>query len=305
MQKYMTKLLNENLSSCSATKMQPPWLMKKPQETNMKTILITGASSGFGKFTALELIKKGYTVYGGARRVNEMQELVDAGGHAIKMDVTDDASVAEGINQIISEQGRIDVLVNNAGYGSYAFIETADIDQMKRMYEVNVWGLVRTTQHVLPQMRKQKQGKIINISSIAGKASLAFMGFYSSSKFAVESISDALRQEVGRFGIDVSIIEPGAFSTGFDDTVIKELEGVDVGETYQPIVNSFTPAFKDIYDKAPTPEPVVEAIVSAIESKNPKTRYPVGSDAKMGVIMTKLIGDRTMDKLMLKQMKMD
>lgn len=271
----------------------------------MKTILITGASSGFGKFTALELIKKGYTVYGAARRVNEMQDLVDAGGHALGMDVTDDESVASGTQQIIDEQGRIDVLVNNAGYGSYAFIETANIEQMKRMYEVNVWGLVRVTQHVLPHMRKQNQGRIINLSSIAGKASIAFMGFYSSSKFAVESISDALRQEVGRFGIDVSIIEPGAFSTGFDDTVLNELKDIEVGEAYQPLLDGFIPEFKNIYAKAPTPEPVVEAMISAIENSKPKTRYPVGIDAKIGTFMKKIIGDRAMDKLMLKQLKMD
>ncbi len=269
-----------------------------------KTILITGASSGFGKFTALELIKKGYTVYGAARRVEKMKDLVEAGGHAIRMDVTDDISVTEGVTQILGEQGKIDVLVNNAGYGSYAFIETADIDQMKRMYDVNVWGLVRTSQHVLPHMRKQGHGRIINISSIAGTTSLAFMGFYSSSKFAVESISDALRQEVGRFGIDVSVIEPGAFSTGFDDTVLNELKEANHGETYQPIVDNFIPEFKKTYEKAPTPEPVVEAITAAIESKNPKTRYPVGMDSKMGVIMKKLLSDRTMDNLMMKQMNL-
>lgn len=269
-----------------------------------KTILITGASSGFGKFTALALIEKGYTVYGAARRLNHMQDLVDAGGHALAMDVTDDASVAEGVARIMREQGSIDVLVNNAGYGAYAFVETASIDQMKRMYDVNVWGLVRASQHVLPHMRAAGKGRIINISSIAGKSSLAFMGFYSSSKFAVESISDALRQEVGRFGIDVAVIEPGAFSTGFDDTVLNELKEADPGEAYQSIVDGFIPVFKDIYEKAPTPEPVVEAITKAIESRKPKTRYPVGMDSKMGVFMNGLLSDRTMDHLMLKQMKM-
>ena len=269
-----------------------------------KVVLITGASSGFGKFTARELIKKGYIVYGAARRVEQMYDLVKAGGHVLKMDVTDDESVKSGIKKLIKEQGRIDALVNNAGYGSYSFVETANIDQMKRMYDVNVWGLVRVSQEVLPYMRKQKKGRIINISSIAGKTSLAFMGFYSSSKFAVESISDALRQEVGRFGIDVSIIEPGAFSTGFEDTVFNELKEVNVGEVYQTIVDNFTPEFKKTYEKAPTPEPVVKAIAAAIESKKPKTRYPVGLDAKMGVIMKKWIGDRTMDNMMLSQMKM-
>jgi NADP-dependent 3-hydroxy acid dehydrogenase YdfG len=269
-----------------------------------KIVLITGASSGFGKFTALELIKKGYCVYGAARRVEKMQELVKAGGNAIKMDVTNDASVKSGIAQIIKERGRIDVLVNNAGYGSYSFVETVNIEQMKRMYDVNVWGLVRVTQNVIPYMRKQNNGRIINISSIAGKSSLAFMGFYSSSKFAVESISDALRQEVGRFGMDVSIIEPGAFSTGFEDTVFEELKEVKHGPVYQKIFDNFLPAFKKTYDKAPTPEPVVNAIIKAIESRKPKTRYPVGMDAKMGVLMTKMLSDKAMDNVMLSSMNL-
>ncbi len=269
-----------------------------------KVVLITGASSGFGKFTALELIKKGYEVYGAARRVEQMQELVDKGGHAIQMDVTNDTSVKAGIGQLIDEQGKIDALVNNAGFGSYGFIETTDIDHMKRMYDVNVWGLVRVSQHVLPYMRKQGHGSIVNISSIVGKVSTAFLGFYASSKHAVEAISDALRQEVGRFGINVSIVEPGAFSTGFDDVVLKELEGVNPGEAYQPIVDSFIPFFKNMYAKAPTPEPVVKAIVKAIERRKPKTRQAVGSDAKGGIFMKGLLGDRTFDNIMLGQMKM-
>lgn len=274
-------------------------------ENSKKVVLITGASSGFGKFTAKDLIKRGYIVYGAARRVEQMQDLIDAGGHAIKMDVTNDESVKAGVGRIIDEQGRIDVLVNNAGYGSYGFVETADLEQMKKMYEVNVWGLVRVSQQVLPHMRERKQGRVINISSLAGKMSMAFLGFYASSKFAVEAISDALRQEVGRFGIDVSVIEPGAFQTGFEDKVLDELKDAAPGEVYQPIVDSFIPNLRDIYSKAPTPEPVVEAIVSGIESSKPKTRYLVGTDATMGQFMNRILGDRTVDSLVLNQMKMN
>ncbi|WP_421918401.1 oxidoreductase [Marinifilum sp.] len=269
-----------------------------------KVVLITGASSGFGKFTALELIKKGYIVYGAARRVEQMNELVSAGGKAIKMDVTQDDSVKSGVDQIIEKEGRIDALVNNAGFGSYGFIETTNIDHMKRMYDVNVWGLVRVSQHVLPHMRKMQKGSIVNISSIVGKVSTAFLGFYASSKHAVEALSDAMRQEVKRFGINVSIVEPGAFSTGFDDVVLKELEAVNPGEAYQPIVDNFIPYFKKMYEKAPSPEPVVNAIIKAIEEKNPKTRYAVGMDAKGGIMMKGLLGDRTFDNMMLGQMKM-
>lgn len=270
----------------------------------MKTILITGASSGFGKFTALELINRGYTVYGAARRIDQMKDIVEAGGQAIKMDVTNDLSVKTGIEQILKEQGKIDALVNNAGYGSYAFIETADLEQMKRMYEVNVWGLVRVSQHVLPYMRNQESGSIINISSVVGKISTAFLGFYASSKHAVEAISDAMRQEVNRFGINVSIIQPGAFKTGFDDVVLQELRDVKPGETYQPIVNNFIPFFNKMYEKAPSPEPVVKAIIKAIEKRKPKVRQAVGVDAKGGIFIKGLVSDRAFDNIMMGQMKL-
>lgn len=269
-----------------------------------KIVLVTGASSGFGKFTAIELIKRGYTVYGAARRVEQMLDLVDLGGHAIKMDVTADDSVKAGVEQIIKEQGKIDALVNNAGYGSYGFIETADIDQMKRMYEVNVWGLVRVSQHVLPYMRKEKSGNIINVSSLVGKVSIAFIGFYSSSKHAVEALSDAMRQEVARFGINVSVIEPGVFKTGFDGVVLDELSNVKPGEAYQPLLDNFVPMFNKMYDTAPTPEPVVKAIIKAIEKRKPKTRQAVGADAKGGIMVKGLLGDRTFDNIMLSRMKM-
>ena len=269
-----------------------------------KTILITGASSGFGKLTALDLIKKGYTVYGAARRVEKMDDLVKLGGHAIKMDVTSDESVKSGVGQIIREQGKIDALVNNAGYGSYAFVETANIDQMKRMFEVNVWGMIRVSQAVLPYMREKKTGRIINISSIVGKVSMAFLGFYAASKHAVEALSDATRQEVGRFGIQVSVIEPGVFGTGFDDVVLDEFKEVKPGEAYQSIVDSFIPHFKKMYEKAPTPEPVVKAIINAINSNKPKTRYSVGMDAKGGITLRGLLRDKTFDNLLLGQLKM-
>ena len=270
-----------------------------------KIVLITGASSGFGKFTARELIKKGYTVYGAARRLELMKDLEEIGGHALKMDVTSDESVKAGIDRIIKEQGRIDALVNNAGYGSYGFIETASIDQMKRMYEVNVWGLVRVSQQVLTHMRQQGSGSIVNISSIVGKVSTAFLGFYASSKHAVEALSDAMRQEVTRFGINISIVEPGAFKTEFDDVVLNELKEVKPGEAYQDIVDNFIPFFNDMYKKAPSPEPVVKAIVKAIESNKPRTRSAVGIDSKAGITMKSLVGDRTFDRVMMSQMKMN
>jgi len=272
---------------------------------DQKVVLITGASSGFGKLVAMGLIEKGMIVYGAARRVDKMQDIVARGGHAIKMDVTAESTIQEGIDQIIKEQGRIDVLINNAGYAAYGFVETTDIDHLKRMFDVNVWGMVRCTQKVLPCMRKQNSGTIINISSIVGKVSAGFLGFYAASKHAVEAISDATRQEVGRFGINVSVIEPGAFKTGFDDVVHDELKKVETSEIYQPILKRFISFFDKLYSKAPTPEPVVKAIIKIVYSDKPRIRIAVGSDAKMGIMLKSLVSDKLFDSLMLKQLNMD
>lgn len=170
------------------------------------------------------------------------------------------------------------------------------------MFDVNVWGLLRVSQTVLPFMREKKSGKIINISSVVGKISTGFLGFYSATKHAVEAISDATRQEVGRFGIKVAIVEPGAFKTGFDDVVLDELKEVKVGEAYQGILDRFIPAFKKMYEKAPSPEPVVRVIEKIIKQKNPKIRYPAGVDAKFGIIAKDILHDRIFDKLIMKQM---
>ncbi|GAA1752158.1 oxidoreductase [Agromyces humatus] len=174
---------------------------------------MTGASSGIGEQTALELLRRGFTVYGAARRVDRMSALVDAGGHAIAMDVTDDASVRAAVDRIDSEQGRIDVLVNNAGYGSYGALEDVPIGEARRQFEVNVFGLARITQLVLPGMRARRSGAIVNISSIGGRIYEPLGAWYHATKFAVEGLSDSLRVELEPHGIRVVVIQPGAIRT--------------------------------------------------------------------------------------------
>jgi NAD(P)-dependent dehydrogenase (short-subunit alcohol dehydrogenase family) len=175
--------------------------------------LVTGGSSGIGECTVLELLDAGYVVYTAARRVERMQPLADAGAHVFAMDVTDDASMVAGIERIIDEQGRIDVLVNNAGYGSYGAVEDVPIEEARRQFEVNVFGLARLIQLATPHMRAQRSGRIINISSIGGKFYEPFGGWYHATKFAVEGLSDSLRLELKPFGVDVVIIEPGPIIT--------------------------------------------------------------------------------------------
>ena len=175
-----------------------------------KVILLTGASSGIGYDTATRLARQGHKVYGAARRIDKMQPLKKLGVTPIKMDVTDDASMIAGVNAVLEAEGRIDVLVNNAGYGYFGAIENVSMEEARKQLEVNVFGLARLTQLVIPHMRQQGSGRIVNLASIAGKLALYFGGWYHVSKFAVEGFSDALRMELKPFGIDVVIIEPGA-----------------------------------------------------------------------------------------------
>lgn len=178
-----------------------------------RTALVTGASSGIGEDTARKLQALGYVVYGAARRTDRLQALATDGIRPLTMDVTDDASMTAGVDRILEETGRIDVLVNNAGYGSHGAIEDVPIDEARRQFEVNVFGLARLTQLVSPHMRAQGSGTIINISSIGGRLTTPLGGWYHATKYAVEALSDALRMELRPFGIDVVVVEPGAIRT--------------------------------------------------------------------------------------------
>ena len=178
--------------------------------TITRTALVTGASSGIGEETARRLQGLGYTVYGAARRTGRLEKLAAEGVRPLAMDVTDDASMTAGIARIIEETGRIDVLINNAGYGSYGAIEDVPIDEARRQFEVNLFGLGRLVQLVTPHMRGQKSGTIINISSMGGRLTTPLGGWYHATKYAVEALSDALRMELKPFGIDVVLVEPGA-----------------------------------------------------------------------------------------------
>ncbi len=175
-----------------------------------KVALVTGASSGIGEETANFLISAGYTVYAGARRVDRMKPLADRGARLLKLDVTDDESMVAAAETVLRETGRVNVLVNNAGYGSFGALEDVPIDEARRQLDVNIFGLARMAQLVLPTMRGQRSGKIVNIASVGGKIGEPFGSWYHATKFAVEGLSDALRMELRQFGIDVIIIEPGA-----------------------------------------------------------------------------------------------
>jgi short-subunit dehydrogenase len=264
-----------------------------------QTIIITGASSGIGKETALLLLKQGHTVYGLARRIEQMQDLINAGGHAIKMDITDQKSVTNAVNEILSKEKRVDVLINNAGYAIYGAVEEVSITDARQQFEVNLFGLAAITQLILPIMRKQKQGKIINISSIGGKIYTPLGAWYHATKFALEGWSDCLRCEVKSFGIDVVVIQPGAIQTEWSKVAMQS-EGVKKATAYSEIKAKTEKMMHDNYikGKASHPNEVAQVIAKAIHSKNPKTRYAAGKWSGLALFGRWILPDKVFDKLL-------
>ncbi len=271
-----------------------------------QVILITGASSGMGKVTALQLIGEGHIVYGAARRVDAMQELVAAGGHALAMDVTQADQVHAAVEKIISEQDRIDVLINNAGFGLYGAVEDISIEEAQYQFEVNLFGLARLTQKVLPHMRRQKSGKIINISSMGGKIYTPMGAWYHATKHALEGWSDCLRIEVQSFGIDVVIVEPGAIATAFGDVLTEPMLKRSGSGPYQKMAKVVAKFTTEAYQKknaASPPGVIADIIAKAIRSHRPKTRYVAGKMARPLMFIRKYFGDRFFDYLLLSRMK--
>jgi NAD(P)-dependent dehydrogenase (short-subunit alcohol dehydrogenase family) len=261
--------------------------------------LVTGGSSGIGESTARALLAKGFVVHAVARRVDRMAALAELGVHTHPMDVTDDASMVAGIERIIDEQGRIDVLVNNAGYGSYGAVEDVPIDEARRQFEVNVFGLARLVQLVTPHMRAQGSGRIINISSIGGKFYEPFGAWYHATKFAVEGFSDSLRMELRPFGVQVVLIEPGPIRTEWNEIArdsLLERSGDGPYASYARHAHDVMERF-DEPSRASTPEEVADKIVKAALAKRPAARYPVGRGARVITTSRDLLPDRVFDEV--------
>jgi len=266
-------------------------------------VLISGASSGIGMETAHLLSENGYTVYGAARRVERMDALKPYGVKTIGMDVVDDKSMTAAIKQILDNEGRLDILINNAGFGFYGAVEDVSLEDARYQMEVNVMGAARLAQLVLPGMRDRRYGKIINISSIAGKVATPFGGWYHASKFALEGLSDSLRNEVKPFGIDVILIEPGGIKTEWGPIAFDNLEKSSEKSVYKAAVIKFSTAFKKTTDKHSDPDVIAKLILKAIEAERPKARYSAGYMAKPTLLMRKLLCDKMLDSLFLKMLK--
>ena len=273
--------------------------------TQNKVILVTGASSGIGHATALTLIAAGHTVYGAARRVERMADLEAAGGHAVAMDITETAQVSDCIARILSEQGRIDVLVNNAGYAVYGSVEDVPIHAARRQFEVNLFGLAELTQGILPHMRGQGSGHIINITSVGGKIYSPLGAWYHATKHALEGWSDCLRIETAQFGINVSIIEPGAIDSGFGDVMTGPMLEMSGDGPYGPMARSVSEGQKKFYNGSADsrPQVIADVIEKAIAAKRPKTRYAAGKMARTTLAMRRWLSDRMFDRAVAQMMK--
>jgi NAD(P)-dependent dehydrogenase (short-subunit alcohol dehydrogenase family) len=262
-----------------------------------RVALVTGASSGIGAATARRLAQAGYTTYATARRLDRMDGLRQLGIRPVAVDVTDDASMIALVKMIVAATGRIDVLVNNAGYGSYGALEDVPIDEARRQFDVNVFGMGRLTQLVLPQMRSQRDGYIVNISSVGGRMWEPMGSWYHAAKFAVEGLSDSLRAEVSPFGIKVIIVEPGAIRTEWAAISADSLDASSAASVYGDQAALVSAMLRNGYSRtASDPAVVADAIARAIQRSKPRTRYAVGGWARSLLLVQRLLTDRGFDR---------
>jgi short-subunit dehydrogenase len=269
-----------------------------------KVALITGASSGIGKETAKQLLQAGNIVYGAARRVDKMNDLKASGVKVIQMDVTDEESMANGVNHILQAEGRLDVLVNNAGFGSFGAFEDVPMAEAKYQLEVNLFGTARLTQLVLPAMIGHGYGKIINISSIGGKIATALGSWYHASKFALEALSDSLRNEVKQFGVDVIVIEPGGIKSEWAGIAADNLLKVSEHGRYRQMAMGFAEMLKgEVSGASADPKIVADLILQSITAGQPETRYSGGYMAEEILSMRKRLSDRELDEALHGQLR--
>lgn len=265
-----------------------------------KVVLITGASSGIGYDAAQMLAQQGHRVYAAARRLELMEPLKDLGVQVIPLDVTDEMSIKQCVETVIQAEGRIDVLVNNAGYGFFGAIENVPMEEARRQLEVNVFGLAQLTQLVLPWMRKQGSGRIVNTSSIAGKMVIYMGGWYNVTKYAVEAFSDALRMETKPFGIDVVMIEPGAIKTNWGPIAAQHLRESSAGTAYEEAGTRWANSMEWYYKSRglSSPQVVAKAISRAVNSRHPKARYCCGRFSHAGQLAHAIMPARWWDAMM-------
>lgn len=266
----------------------------------MSVIIITGASSGIGFETAKTLAKQGHKVYAGARRLERMEALRNCGVQTLQLDVTDNNSISSFVEQVMAQEQRIDILINNAGYGYFGPIENVSMEEARRQLDVNIFGMAELTRKVLPIMRSQGKGRIINTSSIVGRSILYFGGWYHVSKYAVEAFSDSLRIEVKPFGIDVVIIEPGGIRTEWGIIAADHLQNSSKGTAYEKEAGNEAALLRKGYSIRflSSPKVVAKAMCKAVNRRRPKVRYVIGRGATTILLLHYLLPARWWDALM-------
>ena len=269
-----------------------------------RVVLITGCSSGIGWAAAERLARRGWTVYATARNVEAIAPLRERGCMLLPLDVTDEESMRRAVEEIERAEGAVGILINNAGYSQSGAVEAVPIEKVRRQFETNVFGLARMCQLVLPGMRRQGFGRIVNLSSMGGKLTFPGAGYYHATKHAVEAISDALRFEVRGFGVEVVVIEPGLIRTGFAETTVGSMgEDAASGGLYAGFDAGVARATRESYERGPLarlgggPETVAETIERAISAARPRTRYTVTPSAKLLILARRLLPDRAWDSL--------
>jgi NAD(P)-dependent dehydrogenase (short-subunit alcohol dehydrogenase family) len=263
-----------------------------------RVAFVTGASSGIGEATAHRLLNDGFRVFVGARRLDRMEKLAAQGATPLALDLTDDASIVAAIDVIRTQAGRLDALVNNAGYGSYGALEDVPLAEARRQFEVNVFGLARLCQLTLPMMRAQKYGRIVNVTSIGGKMWEPMGSWYHATKFAVEGLSDCLRVEVEPFGIDVIVIEPGAIQTEWAGIAADGLRQASGSGAYAALADNHARMLESTKtSRMPSPPDVVAATIArAVHARRPKTRYATGGGARTILFLNRILPDRLFDR---------
>jgi short-subunit dehydrogenase len=282
-------------------------LKQEEGEEQLKVAIVTGSSSGIGYATSLLLARNRFHTYATMRNIEKSADIQDIANkeglplQVIQLDVNDDASIRNSIKRIERENERIDVLVNNAGYGLVGAFEDLSVEEIKSQFETNIFGVIRLTQQVLPIMRKQKSGKIVNVSSGAGRIGFPGMSAYVSSKFALEGLSESMSYELEPFGIKVVIIEPGVIRTNFKKNSVMSKKSLDNSSIspYSSIIQKIDSSISSIIEHATPPEEVAKAILHAITSNNPELRYLVGNDMIMMVETKKSMSEEDFRKMMM------
>jgi NAD(P)-dependent dehydrogenase (short-subunit alcohol dehydrogenase family) len=267
-----------------------------------RTILVTGASSGIGEATARAFLERGWTVHAAARRTDHMASLAEMGAHVHFLDLTDETSIGDLASRLGDTPGSLEAIVNNAGIGVYGSVEEVPMTEARRQFEVNLFGIARLTQLILPAMREARSGTIVNVSSIGGRVYTPMGAWYHASKHALEGWSDCLRLEVAPFKVRVVVVEPGAIETEFAEIAIAPLLERSEGGPYAAFAGKMAAATRRAYldKKASSPDLIAGIIVKAVESKRPKTRYVAGYLGKPVIWARRLLGDRGFDWMVQK-----